>query len=67
MASAASVLKNHLACYIEEQDFIIVLSYTCCTQLNKYCIKSSDSDCYGECIYCSGVKCKEALLLSAAA
>ena len=35
MASAASILKNHLACCVEKQDFIIMLSYTHCTHLNK--------------------------------
>ena len=67
MASAASVSKNHLAYCIEKQGFIIVLSCACCTRLNKHCVKSPDSDCYGECICCNGIKCEEALLLSAAA
>jgi hypothetical protein len=65
MTSTASVLKNHLAYYIKKQDFIIMLSYTCCICLNKYYIKLSDSDHYRECIYCNSIKYKKALLLSA--
>jgi hypothetical protein len=67
MASAASVSKNHLACCVEEQGFIIMLSCAHCTCLNKHCVKSPDSDCCGECICCGGVKCEEAPLPSTAA
>jgi hypothetical protein len=67
MASTASVLKNCLAHHVEKQGFIMVLSCACCTHLNKHCVKLPDSDHCGECIYCNGMKCEEASLLSAAA